>query len=107
MESIEDIFHQCIQNTYVRNLISAIGARKIHEEIIYLSLHGCSCIRSCEYNQTFNYSFDQYAIYAVNPIQLFRDSCEEEGNVIKGDWSNVEYKQFDKFSESLGLKLLL
>ena len=99
--SIEDILHQCIHDTYVRNLISTIEAEQFHGERIYLSLHDCSHLRYCEYNQTSNYIFDQYTSYAIDHIQLFRDSCEENGNPIKKDWSNIDCKQFDNSSESL------
>ena len=48
-----------------------------------------------------------YAEYSIHHIQLFRDSCEEKGNIIKEDWSNVDCKEFDKFSENLDWKLQL
>ena len=99
---IEDIFHQCMHDTYARKLVSTIGKEDFHRERIYLSIHDYSYLRSCKYNQTSAYIFDEYAEHAIHHIQFFRDSCEEKGNIIKEDWSNVDLKEFDEFSENMG-----
>ena len=77
VKSIEDIFHQCIHDTYVRNFIFTIGTEQSHGERIHLSFCDYSHLRSCEYTQTSNYIFDQYAHGSIDHIQFFRESCEE------------------------------
>ena len=69
--SIEDIFHQCIHDTYVRNLISTFGTEQSYGERIHLSLHDYSHLGSCEYKQTSKYIFDQYDSYAIDHIHFF------------------------------------
>ncbi len=90
--SIEDVFHQCMHDTYVGNIISAIVIRKYHQtywQRIVLSQNDYSHLRSCENSQTSAFIFDQYARHAIHHILLFGDSCEESDNLINNDWSNI------------------
>ena len=98
---IDDIFNQCMYNTFVRKSFLQLEQKSFTRKK-YLSLYDYSHLRSCEYNQTSTYMFDQYAQDAIAHLQFFRDSFEEKGKPIKEDCSNVDCKKFDKFSESLG-----
>ena len=102
---IEDIFHQCMHDSYVRNLISTNGIRRHHQKYWQrkvLSQNDYSYLKSCENNQTSAFIFDQYFGHAFHHILLFRDFREKSDNPINIDWSNVNCKEFDKFSEHLG-----
>ena len=103
---IEDIFHQYMYNTCVKNLISTIGTRNHslcrYQQRKILSQNDYSYMRFYENNQLSTTILDEYAELEIIYIKFFKDSCDDKGHPIKEDWLNINCRDFDKFSEKFG-----